>query len=694
MKNVFTSKMTLKYSIALGIIAILSIASYFTLNKVISSQETSAAVINATNKQRFLSQNVAIYSLCIVNTQNITQREALRQEFLQTIDAIEQAHKGLVYGDQSMNLPGKLSPQVHTMYFDQPLNLDAQIHHYLAEARALANEPLTELNPSNTHLLFILSDFTSDLVDSLNLVINQLQKESEEKNKKLQVLELSVLGTTLLTLLIIAFYLFRPMAKKIKQESLKLLRSEAHTRLIIDNAMEGIITFSQEDTIHSFNPAAVKIFGYQPHEIIDKPVSALITKTSYRKLSDYIKKTVKTDDNSTSHLIAFEVEGKCKDGTIFPVELSLSKFHQEGNLVYLMTVRDITEQKNVKQRLKIQYEVTKVLAASKTVEETTKKILHSLCDTLGWDAGLFWQLDNKTNVLFCKESWGELSETIISDTLFPKHITLSPVPEEGIPGTVYSSKKPTWIPDILSEPDCRYNVIIKKCGFHAVFAFPVICSEEMMGIFELYSHKIQQTDEKILNVMNTLGNHIGQFFMRKHSEEQLEHLATHDTLTNLYNRRRFEEELEIWLANSRRYGAYGALLFIDLDNFKYVNDTFGHKTGDELLVHISSVLKKRLRESDVLGRLGGDEFAAILSHMDKNQAISVAKQMVETVHHHGMFTNGHNTDVTASIGIALYPDHSTIADFLISCADQAMYHAKEKGRNGYCIFSGKINHNT
>ena len=130
----------------------------------------------------------------------------------------------------------------------------------------------------------------------------------------------------------------------------------------------------------------------------------------------------------------------------------------------------------------------------------------------------------------------------------------------------------------------------------SIVAFSVVSEKEILGIFEFFSLQKQPVDAYLLDCLNTLGNHIGQFFKRKELEEQIAHLATHDTLTNLFNRRRFNKELESRLTQSRRYGAHGALLFIDLDNFKNVNDTYGHQTGDELLVNISTVLKQNLQK--------------------------------------------------------------------------------------------------
>lgn len=174
---------------------------------------------------------------------------------------------------------------------------------------------------------------------------------------------------------------------------------------------------------------------------------------------------------------------------------------------------------------------------------------------------------------------------------------------------------------------------------------------------------------------------------RKDFETQLAHMADRDPLTSLFNRRRFREELEKWLTHAQRYGTDGALLFLDLDNFKYVNDTLGHQAGDELLINLAGILRKRLRETDVIARLGGDEFAILLTHVDASRAQSIAGQIIESVCHHVTMVNGQSTSTTVSIGIALFPYHGNTSETLLKCADLAMYRAKDEGRNRACIYT-------
>ncbi len=174
---------------------------------------------------------------------------------------------------------------------------------------------------------------------------------------------------------------------------------------------------------------------------------------------------------------------------------------------------------------------------------------------------------------------------------------------------------------------------------------------------------------------------------RKKAELRLAWLADHDPLTALFNRRRFEQELEQAIASAKRYQHSGALLFFDLDQFKYVNDTSGHSAGDRLLKRLGESLPGLLREVDLLGRLGGDEFGVILSRSCPEEAVSVAKKILS--HIQGMeFPEGERIHkVSASIGIAMFPEHSNDAQDLLARADLAMYQVKESGRGGWHLLS-------
>jgi len=177
---------------------------------------------------------------------------------------------------------------------------------------------------------------------------------------------------------------------------------------------------------------------------------------------------------------------------------------------------------------------------------------------------------------------------------------------------------------------------------------------------------------------------------RKRFEGQLQHLADHDALTGLFNRRRFEEELERELAAAGRYGGGGAVIALDLDHFKYINDSLGHTVGDELIARASSLLRERLRETDVVARLGGDEFAVILPRADERHATSVAEDLLSTIRSGGSITGEHGrAGTTASAGVTLFPEQrgAVSAGELLVEADIAMYDAKEGGRDRYVVYA-------
>lgn len=172
---------------------------------------------------------------------------------------------------------------------------------------------------------------------------------------------------------------------------------------------------------------------------------------------------------------------------------------------------------------------------------------------------------------------------------------------------------------------------------------------------------------------------------RKVAEAKLTQLALYDQLTGLPNRTRFQESLAFSLSQARRVKSAMALLFIDLDGFKNINDTLGHDIGDQLLKEVGKRLQACIRGSDAAARMGGDEFTVILNNLQSNdQVTGIAEKIIAAINQ-PMELDGNNCQVGASVGIALYPDHAENAVALVKSADIAMYHAKANGKNTYQI---------
>ncbi len=167
----------------------------------------------------------------------------------------------------------------------------------------------------------------------------------------------------------------------------------------------------------------------------------------------------------------------------------------------------------------------------------------------------------------------------------------------------------------------------------------------------------------------------------------IERMATHDRLTGLYNRTLFDDHLMVELARARRNGTMLAVVFIDLDRFKPVNDTIGHDLGDQLLASVGSRLRSTLRQCDTAARIGGNEFALILPDIrELSQAARVAQTLLDSLQD-PIRLEGDVCTVTASIGVAVYPVHGHDAKTLMVCADVAMYASKSAGGNTFRFIS-------
>ena len=178
---------------------------------------------------------------------------------------------------------------------------------------------------------------------------------------------------------------------------------------------------------------------------------------------------------------------------------------------------------------------------------------------------------------------------------------------------------------------------------------------------------------------------------RRAAELRVEHLATHDPLTNLPNRRGLYEELNELIYRSRRYKYSSAVIYVDLDGFKHVNDQFGHEAGDRLLTQVAANFKKIVRQTDSVARIGGDEFIVLITDIDRETTLITKIESLLKEASGGLEFEGHRVAVSASIGVALYPEHGDDAETLLHHADQAMYQAKHHGKNTFRFFTEDIN---
>jgi diguanylate cyclase (GGDEF)-like protein len=214
-----------------------------------------------------------------------------------------------------------------------------------------------------------------------------------------------------------------------------------------------------------------------------------------------------------------------------------------------------------------------------------------------------------------------------------------------------------------------------------------------MGVLLFYSGERRAFDEEIVKLLERMADNIifaldnfDRDLERKGAEERIQYLATHDGLTGLPNRVMFGQLLGLELESARRYERKLAVLFIDLDGFKEVNDSLGHAAGDSLLKEMGARLRRALRASDVVARLGGDEFVVLIQEAnDPSQVAAVARKLLAAAVR-PMDIAGQECRVSASIGICMYPGDARDEEALMKNADAAMYLAKQAGKNNFQFY--------
>ena len=211
------------------------------------------------------------------------------------------------------------------------------------------------------------------------------------------------------------------------------------------------------------------------------------------------------------------------------------------------------------------------------------------------------------------------------------------------------------------------------------------------------SYEIEMSDGRIVTeldypVHDREGRFIGHLWIyeditrERQTAEQLSYLAERDPLTGLYNRHRFQQELVRTLAETDRQRTQCAVMFFDLDEFKAINDTYGHRAGDALLIRVAGEIGALVRRNEVLARLGGDEFAILLPAIDEAEVEMLAARLVRAIAQIPFRFEGHDLRLTSSLGVAYYPRQAVDADELVARADIAMYQAKDAGKNTWRVF--------
>jgi len=444
---------------------------------------------------------------------------------------------------------------------------------------------------------------------------------------------------------------------------------------ILNTVADAIVTINEKGIIIAFNKAAEIIFGYSAEEAIGQNISMLIGAKHSHHHDKYMGRYKNERKSGIIGVQGREETGCKKDGTEFPLELSVTELRHGERTFFTGIMRDITERKAAEKEIREAHEYLESRVKERTKELTQEIIVRE-------------QAEGRLRL--AAQVIENLNEgVVIIDPDF-RVLSINPAYTEI---TGYS---PT---EVVGKHPSNHSAL---CATGEMF-------EEMwMGLENRgkwsgeFWNKRKNGEEyaERLSITAITGNSgeikqfaavIADITKRKKDEERILYQANYDTLTGLPNRSLFIDRLNQSLPSMARSNKKLALLFIDLDGFKVVNDTLGHDIGDELLQQAAERLGHCVRTGDTVARLGGDEFTITMPNLDdlKNAPI-VAQRSLEALSK-PFVIGGHEAFVSASIGITIFPDDATTSQELLKNADAAMYKAKDEGKANYQYFTADMN---
>ncbi len=455
-----------------------------------------------------------------------------------------------------------------------------------------------------------------------------------------------------------------------------LEENQERTRAILSTALDAIITIDADNHITGWNEQAEAIFGWRADEVRGQTLSETIIPERYRAAHDEALQRVRHGGERRMLGRRVELSALDRTGREFPVELAVASIVIDGSFAFSAFIRDITERKETESKIRRDYHSQRTIAAVLETSmmplpfgERLERILDLILST-PWlslqGKGIIFVADGEQRNLQLAAQRGT-SEAVTN--------TCTNVPfGECICGRVAESRTLIFSACIDHQHDRTFPDMVE----HGHYALPILSGGKLLGVLNLYLNEGHRQKEDEIQFLSAVAHTIGGMIQRHQAEELLQYNAYHDQLTDLPNRALFMDRLDRCIKRAERHPEYlFAVLFLDLDRFKNVNDSLGHGAGDGLLVGLAGRLLDCMRPGDTVGRLGGDEFTILL---DDISDVAAAARIAERIHEelrNPFEVDGREVFAPVSIGIAIgSAGRYSHPEELLRDADTAMYRAK------------------
>jgi diguanylate cyclase (GGDEF)-like protein/PAS domain S-box-containing protein len=446
----------------------------------------------------------------------------------------------------------------------------------------------------------------------------------------------------------------------------ELRASEIRKALILDSALDCILTADHEGRVIEFNAAARRLFGYTRSEILGREVADTIVPPALRdevrrRLRDFVLSGENPDVGRRRETTAMRA-----DGSLVPIEVVVVPAYVKGRVILCAYIRDLTDRRRGERLAAARQRATQALTASLSLAEAAPAVLDALVQGLDCTEARLWVAD------------ADPPEPALAGTSSGTSVAPLPAPpDDALARRTIEEGLATWEGPADDTPGVR-------------LAVPVRVGGQVLGVLEVRCERARSREADWVPALADIGSLFALFLKRQRAEADLHRFARYDSLTGLPNRSFFLDTLERTLSRAGRQRTRSALVFLDLDGFKAVNDRLGHAAGDTVLQTMAERLRAGTRSSDLVARIGGDEFTVLVQNLARaDDAALVARGLLDRLAR-PCRADEHDVALSASAGISVYPEDGTDADTLLRNADLAMYRSKQEGKNTYRFFTAEM----
>ena len=646
----------IRYIIGLSAIALLITASFTMLQRVISEQSNFSSLVNLAGHQAGLANRIAYFSSLMATTNDEAEFDVAKSQVGRTIHKMRAAYTVLRHGDPARGIPHITNDHLQVIYEDPMVGLDKALIGFLAEATTIYDSEMEQLTIGSASYIFLTTYGPHVLEPLLDAVVDEYQRIGQNAIAEIERYETLIWLATIVTLLIEILFIFHPLEGQVRkalntlQTSIEELTNTRKRLLAAQQlAMVGDWEFDILSGTLNWSDQIYNICGVERDTINPNMNTAmnLIHQDDRKRVKSSLLKVIR---NKTSINMEYRMLRANGEERLVFQHAAAKEINDGSVLVISGTIQDITERRELSNRL----------------EKLSEHIP-------GFIFQLYLGPDKNPRLPYAskgiREIYGIDSENVNNNSQIILDLVHDEDKSRFQTGLWESSKK------LLTWRE-QYRVM-----------------HPQKGVIWVEGHA---TPERLASGGTLWHGYIWDITARKQSEKEIRKLALYDPLTGVANRRLLKEKLQHAIATSRRNQNHGAVIMLDLDNFKTLNDSKGHDVGDALLVEVAKRLHGCIRETDTVARLGGDEFVVVLEWLDtektksQTQATNTAEKIRFALSQpYILGKENHIHHASASIGVVVFLDNQKNVTEILKRADLAMYEAKDLGRNRVCLFSKK-----